>query len=611
MSGHSSSPAFYTLHKIQHIRCGHGIVGIPQNTCDALLHLSFDDRPRLLWVDYLCIKQDDDQEKSHQVRMLHKIYAQAHVVSWLGTGYGVDLECVSFYFPLLAHFWITALRTNRRLCWRELWSLAVKRFEEYLVGQATVDHPPFSWGMLISALATGYFDRIWTVQEVILGKTNTFQIGNALFSVAVLAAAVRMLHGLHDHPLSTSGPISNKALAGQLEAIEHNYLVPALHKHFLANTVSSSHDLDIVTFFSKASCSDPRDRIYGLVSLFEDSNAYDVDYTLSVSEVFADFTIHCLLSAEGISVLNRDRWAMREAYEPNGEFATLCSSLPSWCPNWENIAHDPVFHDDTSKHCAWRACGQHDLVHSRPTRVTLKVRGLAVSRLRVCNSTTFWWMECWDEQYKDLVWSEESLCSFFEFPGLHANSISKDLILRVLEHVLVPAVVNGPGYYNSTGIDFQTPPIPMSAKRRKGMLSNEMRSLFEQVSPRDHLRSLLAPVYLAKVDPKLFTMAGLKVDARLPPNDFPTIEFMVSQWLAYNSIDTRLFATEGGMIGTGYPGIEEGDMVCILYGSDTPQILRQIDDDSRFILVGACNVDGLMFGEGLEMGLIERDFILV
>jgi hypothetical protein len=53
--------------------------------------------------------------------------------------------------------------------------------------------------------------------------------------------------------------------------------------------------------------------------------------------------------------------------------------------------------------------------------------------------------------------------------------------------------------------------------------------------------------------------------------------------------------------------------VCILCGSKTPQILRQVkaDDDDHYILVGACSVDGLMFGEGLEMGLTEREFILV
>lgn len=81
----------------KHIQCGRKAIGIPLNVYDVLRHLRFENRPRLVWIDYLCIKQRDAREKSHQVRMLHKIYAQAHVVSWLGTGIGMDLNLVVFY----------------------------------------------------------------------------------------------------------------------------------------------------------------------------------------------------------------------------------------------------------------------------------------------------------------------------------------------------------------------------------------------------------------------------------------------------------------------------------------------------------------------------------
>jgi hypothetical protein len=78
------------------IRCGTKSVVIPENAYEALLHLRLSDRLRLIWIDCLCINQHDTREKSHQVRMLHKIYSQAHVVSWLGAGRGIDLQCVSF-----------------------------------------------------------------------------------------------------------------------------------------------------------------------------------------------------------------------------------------------------------------------------------------------------------------------------------------------------------------------------------------------------------------------------------------------------------------------------------------------------------------------------------
>jgi hypothetical protein len=73
----------------------------------------------------------------------------------------------------------------------------------------------------------------------------------------------------------------------------------------------------------------------------------------------------------------------------------------------------------------------------------------------------------------------------------------------------------------------------------------------------------------------------------------------------------RLFFTEDGMMGTGYASIEEGDLVCIIFGSRMPQILRQSSSDGHYFLVGECHIDGLMFGEGLEMKLTEQEFILV
>jgi len=38
-----------------------------------------------IWVDALCIDQNNLEEKAYQIELMHKIYAQAqHVVIWLG-----------------------------------------------------------------------------------------------------------------------------------------------------------------------------------------------------------------------------------------------------------------------------------------------------------------------------------------------------------------------------------------------------------------------------------------------------------------------------------------------------------------------------------------------
>lgn len=58
---------------------------IRQNLFDALQMLRYHDRPRLLWIDAICINQEDAVEKSQQVPLMGQIYATACTVQvWLG-----------------------------------------------------------------------------------------------------------------------------------------------------------------------------------------------------------------------------------------------------------------------------------------------------------------------------------------------------------------------------------------------------------------------------------------------------------------------------------------------------------------------------------------------
>ena len=51
----------------------------------ALQHLSFAKKPRLLWIDAICINQDDIVERSEQVNKMASIYGSARlVILWLG-----------------------------------------------------------------------------------------------------------------------------------------------------------------------------------------------------------------------------------------------------------------------------------------------------------------------------------------------------------------------------------------------------------------------------------------------------------------------------------------------------------------------------------------------
>ena len=60
-------------------------MAIGENLHAALLHLRDHSIPRTIWVDAICIDQEDEEEKGHQVQSMAKIYAKAsRVIVWLG-----------------------------------------------------------------------------------------------------------------------------------------------------------------------------------------------------------------------------------------------------------------------------------------------------------------------------------------------------------------------------------------------------------------------------------------------------------------------------------------------------------------------------------------------
>ena len=62
-------------------------LNIRTNLETALRHLRDEDESRTLWVDAVCINQNDVLERSQQVNRMRYIYAGAqHTVIWLGSG---------------------------------------------------------------------------------------------------------------------------------------------------------------------------------------------------------------------------------------------------------------------------------------------------------------------------------------------------------------------------------------------------------------------------------------------------------------------------------------------------------------------------------------------
>lgn len=74
---------------------------VTTNLRAALAHLRLATRARSLWVDALCINQEDTEERESQVRLMRDIYQRAtRVVAWLGVS-SIESKAVFRFFDSL------------------------------------------------------------------------------------------------------------------------------------------------------------------------------------------------------------------------------------------------------------------------------------------------------------------------------------------------------------------------------------------------------------------------------------------------------------------------------------------------------------------------------
>jgi hypothetical protein len=64
---------------------GEHLFNVTENLHTALLHLRNHFLQRIIWIDAVCINQEDEKEKAHQIQLMADIYGQANrVLVWLG-----------------------------------------------------------------------------------------------------------------------------------------------------------------------------------------------------------------------------------------------------------------------------------------------------------------------------------------------------------------------------------------------------------------------------------------------------------------------------------------------------------------------------------------------
>ena len=263
---------------------------VTRNLWTALRDIRHEESDRAMWIDAICINQQDQKEKSIQVAQMWKVYKTAdHTIIYLG---------------LAAQYWTDLIDMIRQKChfnsgkWRHV-------VEEFL-GQT-------------------WFHRVWCFQELAYSKDPWLQCGRQairwermvdFFTLHQELALETNLMTVFDDMQSAREQIRRQ--------VGYRTVSAAQFYQSLKEIMSARRAIGV---------SDSRDMIYAHVGLARsmcglflgDILPIRPDYTLTVSQVYEDFAIQLLTNSE---------YEIFSLAESKVDFCLRTGELPSWVPDW-------------------------------------------------------------------------------------------------------------------------------------------------------------------------------------------------------------------------------------------------------------------------------------
>jgi hypothetical protein len=150
-----------------------GYLQITNHLASALKRLRFPHQSRLLWIDAVCIDQDDDIEKGQQVALMSDIYKQAtRVLIWLGE----DTEDTREAILLMKVLAVTAIAFGvQKGTDSDIWAEPTVREKEEHINQVV---ELASRKALDDFYGRDWFTRLWILEEVVLASSVLFCCGS-------------------------------------------------------------------------------------------------------------------------------------------------------------------------------------------------------------------------------------------------------------------------------------------------------------------------------------------------------------------------------------------------------------------------------------------------
>ncbi|KAH8900257.1 HET-domain-containing protein [Thozetella sp. PMI_491] len=190
------------------LHCNGYQIDVTRNCWSAMYHLT-KSGPLTIWIDAICINQADDDEKSRQIPLMSKIYSSAQATyTWLRKGNAKTDVAMAFLAQGALPFHSLAsarLRSSPEIPTGDAMAF---RLALHLYGRLVIGRVRLHYDGLEAICAAAWIERLWTLQEAVLSNNMLIVCGDRSVSWNAVVHSLECMMFLDQKFLGLAFPLA-------------------------------------------------------------------------------------------------------------------------------------------------------------------------------------------------------------------------------------------------------------------------------------------------------------------------------------------------------------------------------------------------------------------
>jgi hypothetical protein len=529
-----------------------GVLRIRTSLGAALQRLRQSTKELVLWVDSICINQEDEDEKAKQITLLPQIFQRATcTLAVLAT----DNKSEQTVQTLLQIAAVQAYGSDMTKWPKEVGFL---RAHAPWIANGLPAHDSSFWQNVEYFFRRPWFRRAWIVQEAIAARTVTLICGKWMFDWNAIRSAMERV----DQAFGAT------ALADAWQP----FMMLTEHREWEARAQRRPL-LDLLETFRYTKAGLQRDNFFSLLGLASDADKplFEPDYRAPFEQIVRRFAQAFIEHGGGMRLLR-----LAGIGHPGHETGSGASRFPSWIPDWTRETYNRgSLSSAIGRGVTFSASGklepwmEYDTEEDR-----LEVAG-GLWQLKVMSVGRFCNEPSQRSRYFQEVDAMIEACQLIP-PGIDRQHLKETVPIAGALHP-------------DSGVSSPTSISESYAAFRKVLKKDELRTKSMRGTEKGKGKGAL-PRDAGPRSEKEPILTGFRERSKAY---VALLDAYILGW--------KFFITDDGRCGIAPPGVLPGDQIGIVSGGNVPFIFRHgPETDPGLLLVGECYVDCLMFGELVE-----------